>query len=184
MSLQLKNTKGTNPARAGQYFRATWAYSLSDVFGNHGFDAPTIARGVQQALPAMGFIPATPPSGIPGDTVVVMTVRLNSSWGVPKTVADVAAQLDRLPDFGTGVWGLNTVLNLSVLEAISSTGGGSPVGGSNGLTSGNEVATQDGNKSNVGFLAQLQGLAGAVGVSLAVLALVAGFAYYQVTKSR
>lgn len=108
---------GLSPSDAsapGARYVATWRFRASAYFPASWFAAVDVAAKVQEALPAVGFIPVTRPTAVDGDEVIVFAVRQGTAANA-STVADVARELGRLP-------GLSTPLVLDRLAPVQLSG--------------------------------------------------------------
>ncbi len=136
--VQLIGIKATDLVKTGDHFIATWSWDLAAWLPASAFNAPSFAVMLRDALPNMGFIPASQPSAVAGDTVITFDVRLNNSWGTGRNVAHVAKQLDTVPILSGGA-----TLSLSILRTIVPT-----QVGSGGVTDTIGGQTAGGNKTN------------------------------------
>lgn len=99
MAVTFKGGTAATPVPPRSRILVTWRWTLADVLNplaGLGFDAPGVAENIRDALPALGYIPATLPAAAPGDEVVVFTVSVGSQQPT-RTLGDHAARLDTVP---------------------------------------------------------------------------------------
>ena len=159
-------------------FRVTWRWTLAELGAGAFFDSRRFDLNIQEALPGLGFLPASAPAAAPGDEVVVYDVRLLATWGAGgKSVADVVAQLDKLPFFA------DMALDVSRIEKLNpnTTSAELAAGQATAREQGNQASAADRAKSNP-FTSLLSFGKGLTAVAVVAVVGVAGFVAYTWSK--
>lgn len=177
-NVTLVGAKAADPVKAGEYFLATWEWRAAGWVPSGVLDVQGHAVHLRNALPALGFIPASLPAATPGDRSISFLVRLNSGWGAGHNVATVMQKLDSVP-WNTQAWSF--VLQRLEAKSPSSVS-------SSGIPVAVDAATQAGNAD-----ASSGGLAGAVAsvgsavrtglfLALGIVAVFVGVAAYRALR--